>query len=177
MPRKRKPSDLVHNEERKIVRREKRSNVDAELNLLYAHHGDKMTVETAVEWAEANPGSALFNQLTHDADDALHKVHVMEMRQIMTTWKVYRADVGREVRVLTSLNIDRASGGGYRKLEQVMQNPDLRAHLIHTVLAELEAMQRRYEHIQELEPIWGAADEVQGSLDAGKSPDGDQTES
>ncbi len=153
----------------------KRRLIESELSLLAAKHGRLLKAEHVEEYA-SDPSSAMHGQFTWDDSVAGRKYRLIEARQLMTAYRIYNENRDIEVRALTSLEIDRHNGGGYRFMEDVLADPVLREHLLTTALHELESIERRYQHLQELEQVWGAVDEVQGILDAGKTLDSDNSD-
>ena len=77
-----------------------------------------------------------------------------------------------ETRQFVSLRPDRASGGGYRVLTEVMNDTELRAQLLNDALAELQMIRAKYAHLQELAEIWTLIDEAiptNGEVGVGKA--------
>lgn len=148
---------------------ERRRLMEAELGLLLKHNDGVLTPDKVVEQA-AKPQSALHDFFTWDDDEAAHKWRLVEARQLITSIKIYQEDREVRIRGLVSLNVDRRAGGGYRMLNEVMSRPDLRHHLLETALAELKSIERKYQHLQELEAVWGAVEEVQTDIATDKSP-------
>ncbi len=153
----------------------KRQLLEAELNLLVKHNGGIITAEQVVQQAE-KPDSALHGYFTWDDGEAAAKWRLTEARQLITAIRITTEDRQINVRALTSLDMDRYKGGGYRFMEDVMASPTLREHLLQTALRELKALEGRYQHLQEFDQIWGAIDSV-STDEAGKSLDSTQQES
>lgn len=131
--------------------RDRRKAMESELALLQTQNGGVLTAEAIVRQAE-DPASALHTFFTWDDDLAASKWRLVEARQLITSIKMLQE--GEQVRSLVSLNVDRTKGGGYRRLEDVLGKPDLRQHLLETALAELNAIQRKYNALQELDEVW-----------------------
>ena len=63
--------------------------------------------------------------------------------------------------VYVSLSSDRIQpGGGYRRLEDVMNDSKLRNEFLAQALAEFERVRRKYQNLQELSPIFAAIERV-----------------
>jgi len=71
-----------------------------------------------------------------------------------------RAGEVRTVRAYVSLATDRVAGGGYRPLVDVLGSAAWHEEMLRTALAELEALRKRFETLQELEPIFRAIEKV-----------------
>ena len=66
------------------------------------------------------------------------------------------------VRAFVSLMEDRRQpGGGYRLLEAVLSDEEMRDSLLHEALAELNSVRVRYKGIQALAGVWAAMKEVE----------------
>lgn len=150
--------------------RDRRKAMETELNLLLKKHGGMLTAEHVLEQAE-DPTSALHPFFTWDEADAAHKWRLIEARQLITSIRIFQEGSTGKVRSLVSLNVDRTKGGGYRLLDDVINTPALRYHLLETALSELNAVERKYQHLQELESVWGAVDDIKDEIADGKPKD------
>jgi hypothetical protein len=121
------------------------------------------TTGDIVAWARQHSLSALHRELKFD-DDAgaanLWRHH--HVRQLIS---IHIVD-GDHHRRAVSLSIDRASGGGYRELSDVLNMPRLRDVLLADALEELERVQNRYESVKELANVWNEIDIAMESHDA-----------
>ncbi len=154
----------------------KRRAVETELSLLVRKHNGIITAEHVLAQAERED-SALHDQFDWDDSVAGHKYRLIQARQLITAVRITTEDRTVEVRALTSLDIDRAKGGGYRFLEDVMASPALREHLLQTALRELQSVESRYQHLTEFSEIWGAIEEAsERASNDGKTLDSDKSE-
>ncbi len=163
------PKDYAPKPNNSMVRTNQRKAMETELNLLMKQHDGLLTAEAVLEQAE-QPSSALHTFFTWDESEAAHKWRLVEARQLITSIKIAQGGEA-QVRRLVSLNVDRKHGGGYRLLEEVLERPDLRQHLLETALAELNAIQRKYQNLQELELVWGAVDVIEEEVIEGPQED------
>lgn len=147
--------------------RDRRRVMETELNLLLKKHNGMLTAEIVVEQAE-DPTSALHGFFTWDDADAARKWRLIEARQLITSIRILQEGSEGKTRGLVSLLDDRHKGGGYRSLNDVMAEPTLRQHLLETALAELNAVQRKYQQLQELETVWGSVRSIEGEIVAGE---------
>src|SRR5215469_5103802 len=109
-----------------------------------------------VKWARRNTKSWLHAALNWDDKTAGEAWRIWQVREIISI-QIVSKDAGRQ---LVSLSIDRASGGGYRRVSDIMERPDLRDVMLADALADLERMQKRYAQVQELRAVWDAANAV-----------------
>jgi hypothetical protein len=140
----------------------RRSNRGAQIRgeLLALRNSDgKLMPKVAIDWAEEHPDSALYSSLEWDNEVAGQHHREWQMRQLINLHLSPAA--GSEGPRFVSLSIDRVTGGGYRDISDVMADADLREIAISDALAELERTQRKYTHLQELEQVWAAREQVQ----------------
>lgn len=102
-----------------------------------------------VAWAQAHPESALHSQFEWDDTEAAKAYRLHQARRVIAVYVV--ADDGN--RRLVSLSIDRKHGG-YRSVEDVIANDDLRRVLVKDALAELKRVRAKYEHVKELAAVY-----------------------
>lgn len=110
-------------------------------------------VEAAVPIA-----SPLHRFFTWDDHEAAQKQRINEAQRLLQTYVVYNEEVKQEMRVFTSLERDRFSGG-YRWTMDVVQS-DLREELLQTALKELASLQRKYEGLEALSQVWSSVNRV-----------------
>lgn len=132
-----------------------RTNSIAEELLALKGEDGKINCAEAVKWARKNKSSHLYAALDWDDKHAAEAHRIWQVRSLIA---VHIVDaVG--TRQFVSLSIDR-SEGGYRPISEVLSTKDLRDVMLSDALAELERMQRKYAHLQELEGVWAARDKV-----------------
>ena len=107
--------------------------------------------ESVVEWASAHPDSLLHQRFDWTDEVAGPKWRLHQARQIIARFIV---EPVTQHRLTVSLKIDRSDGGGYRPLEDVVGNVDLRAHAINDALNELDRWCSRFTHLTELKPVF-----------------------
>jgi len=119
---------------------------------------------SVVEWARENPDSELHKRLEWDDGLAAEEWRLWQVRHLIAVNVV--SDEGK--RVTISLVQDRHSDGGYRCIDQVMSNAELRALALSQALAEFRVWQRKYQYLRELAQIFEAADQVEGGRVSGR---------
>lgn len=132
----------------------------AELAALVAENGGTITPAQVVEHA-AQPTSTLHALFTWD--DTLAARQWREAQAAKYLRAVVRlVPVGHShpmtVRAFVSLSSDRGESCVYRPIVDVLENDDHRAQLLADARAELIALQRKYQHLQELHDVWDVID-------------------
>lgn len=105
-----------------------------------------------VDWARENPSSELHGRFEWDDAKAAEKYRVDQARQLIAVH--VRTDDGE--RATISLVQDRNPDGGYRRIEQVMSNAELRAMALRQAMREFNRWRKRYEHLSELAKVFAA---------------------
>lgn len=132
--------------------------VENEFNRLMAKAKGLLKPEMVVEEAKS-PTNPLHKYFTWDDNTAAAKWRIQEARTLISSYTVYATELDTTVRALTSLEIDRETGGGYRWTMEVVKRPDMRSQLVETALHELQSVKQKYAHLTELTEVWDAIDE------------------
>ena len=138
------------------------------IRIMEKHPHGLLTEEGMVEEA-ADPSNPLHKHFTWDDTKAAHKWRLEEARLLIRSYRIYNEDLELDVRALTSLDIDREHGGGYRFVTDVVEREDLRESMVRTALQELMSTRRKYDHIRELAGLWGYIDKEADKHMAGTS--------
>jgi hypothetical protein len=123
---------------------------------LLAIKGDRelLTAEEVVSWAQAHPKSALYHAPEFNGWDikkCAHEHWLWAARRLIAIHIVY-ADGERR---FVSLTFDRSrEGGGYRSIDDVLNDKSLHEIMLQDALRELERLQARYDRLKELKPVW-----------------------
>src|SRR5215467_4024901 len=120
--------------------------------------------EVALEWAEANPRSALHKALEWDNEAAAYEHRLTQVRRLIVL--NIRDEGGRPA--VVSLSIDRVQGGGYRLFEDIQHVETMRAVLLADALKELERLRQKYQFLTELVEVWRAADAAAAAAARGR---------
>lgn len=112
--------------------------------------------EDVVAWAQSNPDSALHSQFEWDNSEAAKQYRIWQARRVIAV--CVRADDG--ARKLVSLSIDRTSGG-YRSVDDVISNDELRRILVNDALAEFKRVRAKYQHVKELVSVYEEIDKAE----------------
>lgn len=108
--------------------------------------------EAVVKAAESST-HPLHSRFEWNDDRAAELYRLEQARFIIRSFEVEIPELKVRVRALTSLDIDRASGG-YRWTLECAERPDLREEMIRTALKELSHVQDKYKYLRELSDIW-----------------------
>ena len=116
--------------------------------------------DDVVEFAK-DPSTALHGCFTWSDDEAAKRWRLEEARTLIRCYVVIEESAPRApVRAFVSLRSDRAAGGGYRKIADVLSDEQLHAQLMRDAIADLRAAQKRYSRLAELKAVFAALDKV-----------------
>jgi hypothetical protein len=115
--------------------------------------------------AARDPASPLHSEFEWDDSAAADAFRLVQAGALLRRMKVTVVKEGAtpkvvNVRLMHSLPSDRANGGGYRMLPQIVASPELSADLRQQAIRELQAFRRKYEDIAELGPVMKAIEQV-----------------
>jgi len=108
---------------------------------------------TALQWARDNRESQLAGRIEWDDTKAAEEYRLGQVRRLIAVH--VRTEDGN--RGTISLLSDRRRDGGYREVETVLSNSEMRAIALREALRELRRFEQRYRHLQELSSIFSAA--------------------
>jgi hypothetical protein len=123
-----------------------------------------------VQWAKSHPGSALHGAIEWDDIKAADAHRLWQARQLIQISLVREDGAPRMV----SLTIDRASGGGYRQISDVLPVKSLRDQMLADALADHERWEQKYTDIRELVDIHEAARQARSALRRRKPKGGEE---
>lgn len=107
----------------------------------------------ALVQAAESPDHPLHSRFVWDDSEAARLYRIQQAREIIRSFTIRVPETKVRVRALTSLDIDRVTGG-YRWTLEVVERPDLREEMIRTALHELKNIENKYRHLEELSSIW-----------------------
>lgn len=138
----------------------------AELDRIKALHPQKLLEPKAVIAAARNKRSPLHGCFEWDQRRAAERYLLQQARQLIAQYTVIvttRSGEPIKVRHYVSLTTDRANGGGYRELSDIMSDDRLADQMLEDALAELQLFQIKYSRLKQLQPVFDAIDDVRGS--------------
>lgn len=134
----------------------KRDEIQAELERIAAANNGILRPIDVVDAARP-AGSVLHSQFEWDDSVAAEQYRLEQARKVIRVTVEYCEQVGREIKVFVSLKDDRKQpGGGYRTTVNVMSDKQRRVILVNEALEELNRVQLKYSHLQELASVWQA---------------------
>lgn len=149
------------------MKKETIEKIKRELERVKAQDPDGLIKPEAVVEFAKNPKTELHKHFTWDVDKAAQRYWVEQARAIIQEVRVTIIHNDKEVehRCVISLMPDRKQpGGGYRMLEDVMNDKQLHKEYLRTALLEFQALKRKYEKLTELEPVFSAIQVVETRL-------------
>lgn len=126
-----------------------------ELALLLEQSGGLLLPSAVVAFAR-DPATALHAEFEWDDTAAAERWRLEQARAVI---RVHFTVIGEEpepIRTFVSLTTDRVTGGGYRALADVLNDPAMAQQLLRDALMELRAVQARYERVKALGVVWDA---------------------
>ena len=131
----------------------------AELEVIREASGGTLNPEAVIEYAR-DESTALHAAFTWDDTEAAHQHRLWQARQIIRVCVTLRGELDNQpFRTYVSLTEDRGESG-YRLLDDVLTDTDMRERLLVQALRELANWQRKYDHLTALAPIFEAASKV-----------------
>jgi hypothetical protein len=113
--------------------------------------------DRVIEWAAKHPNSALHASLEWDDGKAAHEYRLEQVRKLI---RIHVVTV-EGTREMLSLSIDRINpGGGYRSIDIILSEPDLRAIALKDAFDDLERVKAKYQWLTELAAVWKAVDKA-----------------
>ena len=140
-----------------------RADVKAELDRLKALHANQRLEPKLVVEAARDPKSPLHSFFTWNTREAAAKQLLQEARQLVAKYyEVQITSSGEPVKIrhYVSLTTDRVNGGGYRMLDDVMNDDQMREQMLADALAELQVFQAKYSRLKQLQPVFEAIEKV-----------------
>lgn len=133
-----------------------------ELRDLKAKYGTLKPVHV-VKRAKAKT-SPLHSYFEWDNSKAAYQHRLEQARDLIVSVKIVFTDIPRQktikAREWVSLPSDRMIGGGYRSLQSVLSDEELRAELLRSALQDLQAFKDRYNTLSELVHVFAAIDKA-----------------
>lgn len=134
------------------------------LRQLIAQDPNGLLRPEAVVQAAQDPNSLLHTYFEWDDDEAAAKWRLEQARHLIKSVQVFIEPLNIRIRAFTSLDMDRGVGGGFRLMSDVMANPDLKNQMLVTALRELQSMESKYAHLEELAKVWNSAHAIEAKV-------------
>lgn len=133
----------------------KREKIKEQLLALKANDG-MIHAAKVVAWASKHRTSELGRQFTWANDKAAHEYRLYEARRLIMLHIVTETKAPQ----LVSLRFDRARGGGYRAIDEVLESKELSSRMLDDAIADLDRVRARHETVKELTSVWQEVDRV-----------------
>lgn len=114
--------------------------------LALADENEIIDPKRVVEWARHHPESKLHASIEWNDKEAADEYRLFQARRLIV---LHTQDVYRKPTVV-SLTSDRVNGGGYRPLENVIADEELRDIALRDAITFLERAYERYSYLVEL---------------------------
>jgi hypothetical protein len=138
---------------------ERTQNVEMELQQLAEESEGLLLPERVVEFAR-DPETALHSRFTWDDSEAAAKWRLEEARRVIRMFVTVLEPVETPIKVYVSLESDRRGTGGYRRIEDVLTNGDMRRQLLDQARREFAIWKAKYQTLKELDPVFSAMETV-----------------
>ena len=140
----------------------KLQQVQAELDQIRLAHDGVIKPEDVVEFAK-DPATALHTHFEWDDTEAAREYRLVQARTVIRLCITIVQEDVPPVRAFVSLPSDRVRGGGYRSIQDVVNDESRRQEMLRDALERLQAIKRTYAHLQALRPIFDAMEKVESS--------------
>jgi hypothetical protein len=140
----------------------KMDHLKNELEAIRLKNGGLLTEEAILDVAKAKT-HPLHDEFTWDNTQAGKLWRLEEARRLIRSVYVTIESpkhAAVSVRAYASLPSDREASGGYRAIQDVLADKELRRELLAAALSELEAFKRRYSNLAQLAPVFSAIDTI-----------------
>lgn len=136
-------------------------SVHAELERLRKRHGGVLMPEQVIKAARPKT-SPLHGSFDWDDTKAARKWRIEQARRLI---RVFVAVIGndgnkRETRMYISLSTDRNGQGGYRIIEDVLSDTEMRSTLLQDAYEDMGRFRQKYAALQELAEVFRAMEKV-----------------
>lgn len=139
----------------------KLEQVSVELERVRTTHGGMLKPADVVEFAK-NPDTALHSHFEWDDTEAARAFRLVQARTVIQLVFAVVTENTEPVRAFISLPSDRATGGGYRSIKEVLSDEGRRGEMLRDVIERLAALKRKYSHLSELVSVWSAISSAEG---------------
>lgn len=136
-----------------------------------ADERNRLRPEGVVDHARS-PESALHACFTWDDRIAGEQYRLVQARHLISQYYVvlHQEPTPVVARAYVSLKSVRVQGGGYTPIRRVLSEPELHAEMLRNAREDLDAMERRYGHLQELKPLFAMWQRVRRRVAKEKHP-------
>jgi hypothetical protein len=141
----------------------KRDEIQRELEQIRKENDGLLKAEMVVEYA-SDPNSAMHSWFTWEDTEAAEQWRLHEARMLIriNITMVQNEEESLPMRIYVSMETDRynGDGGGYRSMEEVLTDVQLRDSLLSQAAREFDRWKAKYEHLTELAEVFAAMERV-----------------
>ena len=101
-----------------------------------------------------NPRSVLHSRFEWDNTKAAEEHRLWQARQLISVCVEIIPGTDKLTQAYVSVSTDRAVGGGYRTMVQVLSNEDLRKQFLEDALRDLNTFQQKYSKLRALAGVF-----------------------
>lgn len=135
-----------------------------ELQKIARQHRGKLTT-TAVVKAAKSSTSVMHKRFTWDDTKAAVAYRHWQAEKLLRQFWVVEPVSRHEIPLYIAVESDRRSkGGGYRRWEDILADPERRQEFVGQALVELEQIERRYGALEELRGVFRAIARARAKL-------------
>lgn len=136
------------------------ATIHEELEQIRKVNGGILRPEDVLAFA-VDPSTSLHDKFEWDDTEAAHKYRIEQAREVIRVAVTLIPSEADPVRAYVSLTPDRRNpGGGYRRTEDVLENPTWREVLLADALAELSRFQQKYRTLEVLSGVFAEAERL-----------------
>ena len=126
-------------------------------------NGGKITPPMVVDEA-VNPKSPLHDHFEWDDSEAAVKWRLEQARSLIASVRVTYVQGEEKSTVRAFVHVPLKNEDFYAETHKAMKNADWRQAILDRALVELQTVERKYEHLQELAEIWTTVGQVRKKL-------------
>jgi len=148
---------------RTLTTKSKSDQIQQELATIQGNQ-EVLNPSDVVAWAKMHTDSALYACFEWNDKKAGAEHRLWQARRLIA---LHIVTVEGE-RKTVSLTVDRANGGGYRQIEDVVRVPDLRERMLQDALNDLRRVRAKYQSLTELAAVFSEIDKADAEHSPGR---------
>jgi len=141
--------------------------IKAQLLSIRSKEDGMIHARDVVAWADSHRESDLGRKFEWDNDKAAYEYRLYQARRLIM---IHIVDEEHEPQIV-NLKWDRPRGGGYRMVDEVLDDLTFSRRMYLDAKAELLRVRSRYERVRELVSVWEELDRVDSRLQPSEAED------
>lgn len=138
-------------------------DIQTELEVVRKDADGVLYPRDVVAYAE-NEETALHDCFEWDDTKAGHAHRIWQARRLIRAVVTVIPATNQTIEAYVSLKSDRQEEGGYRLMFDVLSDKQRRKQLLSDALADMELVERKYNQLQELAPVFDAVRQVREKI-------------